>query len=114
MRCCLWKRDVVRGAKPPADGTEVFVLARPGMYEAKGEFQLNVVRMLPTAAIGQAQRELERVKVLLQKDGLFDLARKRPLPAYVATWRWSPARPARQSGTSSPSPAGAGPVCACW
>jgi len=85
VRCCLWKRDVVRGAKPPADGTEVFVLARPGMYEAKGEFQLNVVRMLPTAAIGQAQRELERVKLLLQKEGLFDPARKRPLPAYVAT-----------------------------
>jgi exodeoxyribonuclease VII large subunit len=85
VRCCLWKRDVVRGAKPPADGTEVFVLARPGMYEAKGEFQLNVLRMLPTAAIGQAQRELERVKLLLQKEGLFDPARKRPLPAYVAT-----------------------------
>jgi exodeoxyribonuclease VII large subunit len=85
VRCCLWKRDVVRGSKPPADGTEVFVLARPGMYEAKGEFQLNVVRMLPTAAIGQAQRELERVKLLLQKEGLFDPARKRPLPAYVAT-----------------------------
>ena len=85
VRCCFWKRDVVRGSKPPADGTEVFVLARPGMYEAKGEFQLNVVRMLPTAAIGQAQRELERVKLLLQKEGLFDPARKRPLPAYVAT-----------------------------
>jgi exodeoxyribonuclease VII large subunit len=85
VRCCLWKRDVVRGAKPPADGTEVFVLARPGMYEAKGEFQLNVVRMLPTAAVGQAQRELERVKLLLQKEGFFDPARKRLLPAYVAT-----------------------------
>ena len=85
VRCCLWKRDVVRGAKPPADGTEVFVLARPGMYEAKGEFQLNVVRMLPTAAIGQAQRELERVKLVLQQEGLFDPARKRPLPAYIAT-----------------------------
>lgn len=85
VRCCLWKRDVVRGAKPPADGTEVFALARPGIYEAKGEFQLNVLRMLPTAAIGQAQRELERVKGLLQKDGLFDPARKRPVPAYVGT-----------------------------
>ena len=85
VRCCLWKRDVVRGAKPPADGTEVFVLVRPGIYEAKGEFQLSVLRMLPTAAIGQAQRELERVKALLHKDGLFDPARKRALPAYVAT-----------------------------
>ncbi len=85
VRCCLWKRDVVPGSKPPADGTEVFVLARPGMYEAKGEFQLNVVRMLPTADIGQAQRELERVRLLLQKEGFLDPARKRLLPAYVAT-----------------------------
>ncbi|MEP6688330.1 MAG: exodeoxyribonuclease VII large subunit [Gemmatimonadales bacterium] len=85
VRCCLWKRDVARGAKPPADGTEVFVLARPGFYEAKGEFQLNVIRMLPTAGIGRAQQELERVKALLQKDGLFDPARKRPVPAYVGT-----------------------------
>jgi exodeoxyribonuclease VII large subunit len=85
VRCCLWKRDAVRAGKPPADGTEVFVLARPGIYEAKGEFQLNILRLIPTAAIGQAQQELDRVKALLQQDGLFDPARKRPLPAYVAT-----------------------------
>ncbi len=83
VRCCLWKRDVPRAATPPADGTEVFVLARPGFYEAKGEFQVSILRMLPTAGIGQAQRELERVKLLLHKDGLLDPARKRPLPAYV-------------------------------
>jgi exodeoxyribonuclease VII large subunit len=85
VRCCLWKRDAVRAGKPPADGTEVFVLARPGIYEAKGEFQLSIMRLIPTAAIGQAQQELDRVKALLQQDGLFDPGRKRPLPAYVAT-----------------------------
>jgi len=85
VRCCLWKRDAVNAGKPPADGTEVFVRARPGVYETKGEFQLNVTRMIPTATIGQAQQELDRVKALLQKDGLFDPARKRTLPPYVAT-----------------------------
>ncbi len=85
VRCCLWKRDAVNAGKPPADGTEVFVRARPGVYETKGEFQLNVMRMIPTATIGQAQQELDRVKALLQKDGLFDPARKRTLPPYVAT-----------------------------
>jgi exodeoxyribonuclease VII large subunit len=85
VRCCMWKRDAVRAGKPPADGTEVFVLGKPGIYEAKGEFQLNVSRLIPTAAIGQAQQELERVKALLHKDGLFDLARKRRLPEYAAT-----------------------------
>jgi exodeoxyribonuclease VII large subunit len=85
VRCCMWKRDAMRAGKPPADGTEVFVLGKPGIYEAKGEFQLNVSRLIPTAAIGQAQQELERVKALLHKDGLFDLARKRRLPEYAAT-----------------------------
>ena len=81
VRCCMWSRYNQTAGDPPRDGTEVFVLAKPGIYEAKGEFQLNVTRMLPTSAIGAAQRELERVKELLQRDGLFDQARKRPIPA---------------------------------
>ena len=81
VRCCMWSRYNQTAGDPPKDGTEVFVLAKPGIYEAKGEFQLNVTRMLPTSAIGAAQRELERVKELLQRDGLFDQARKRPIPA---------------------------------
>src|SRR6266508_1645860 len=71
VRCCMWRREALRAGKPPADGTEVFVLGKPGIYEAKGEFQLNVSRLIPTAAIGQAQQELERVKARLHKDGLF-------------------------------------------
>ena len=81
VRCCMWSRYNQTAGDPPRDGTEVFVLAKPGIYEAKGEFQLNVTRMLPTSAIGAAQRELERGKELLQRDGLFDQARKRPIPA---------------------------------
>ena len=85
VRCCLWKRDMPRAGKPPADGTDVYVLVRPGFYEVKGEFQLNVQRILPSSAVGRAQQELERVKALLQKDGLFDAARKRPMPALAGT-----------------------------
>lgn len=84
VRCCMWKRDAVRAGKPPAEGTEVFVQGKPAIYEAKGEFQLNVTRLIPTAAIGQAQQELERVKALLHKEGLFDPARKRRLPAFAS------------------------------
>jgi exodeoxyribonuclease VII large subunit len=84
VHCCMWKLYAQRAGKPPADGTEVFVLGKPGIYEAKGEFQLNVSRIIPTAAIGRQRQELERVKTLLQKDGLFDLARKRALPEYAS------------------------------
>ncbi len=85
VRCCMWKLNAQRAGKPPADGTEVFVQGRPVIYEGKGEFQLVVSRLIPTAAIGKAQQELERVKAALHKDGLFDVALKRALPPYAAT-----------------------------
>ena len=85
VRCSMFRLNASRAGKPPADGTEVYVLAKPGLYEEKGEFQLVVSRMLPTSAVGQKQQELERVKAILQQDGLFDQVRKRPVPAYVTT-----------------------------
>jgi exodeoxyribonuclease VII large subunit len=85
VRCCMWSRDVPRRATPLREGTEVFVLGQPVIYEAKGEFQLKVTRIIPTAEIGAAQQELERVRGLLQKDGLFDPARKRPIPKLAST-----------------------------
>ena len=85
VKCCLWKLNAVRAGKPPTDGTEVFVLGKPGLYEEKGEFQFIVQRIIPTAAVGRQQRELERVKAALQKDGLFEPGRKRRVPAYACT-----------------------------
>ena len=85
VKCCMFKLNAARAGKPPVDGTEVFVLAKPGLYAEKGEFQLVVSRMLPTSAVGQKQQELERVKALLHRDGLFDPARKRPVPSYAST-----------------------------
>jgi exodeoxyribonuclease VII large subunit len=85
VKCCMFRLNASRAGKPPADGTEVFVLAKPGIYEEKGEFQLVVSRMLPTSAVGQKHQELERVKALLQQDGLFDQARKRRVPSYAST-----------------------------
>jgi exodeoxyribonuclease VII large subunit len=85
VRCCMWSRYAQTAGEPPKDGTEVFVLGRPGIYEAKGEFQLNVTRMIPTAAIGAAQRELERVKDVLHREGLTDPARKRAIPELAST-----------------------------
>jgi exodeoxyribonuclease VII large subunit len=83
VKCCLWKLNAARAGRPPADGTEVFVLGRPGLYEEKGEFQFIAQRIIPTAAVGRQQQELERIKAALQQDGLFDPARKRKVPLYA-------------------------------
>ena len=85
MKCCLWKLNAARAGKPPADGTEVFVLGKPCLYEDKGEFQFIVQRIIPTAGLGRKQQELERVRAALHQDGLFDPARKRPVPLYATT-----------------------------
>ena len=74
-------------ATPPKDGTEVFVLARPGIYEAKGEFQLGVTRMLPTAASARRSGAGAGEGSCSQQDGLFDPARKRPIPELASTDR---------------------------
>jgi exodeoxyribonuclease VII large subunit len=85
VKCCMWKMYAERCGRPPADGTEVYVLGKPALYEEKGEFQLSVTRVLPTAALGRQQQELERVKAALHQDGLFDPSRKRPIPRYACT-----------------------------
>src|SRR5919107_1437084 len=62
VRCCMFRLNTMRAGKPPADGTDVYVLGKPGYYEDKGEFQLVVSRILPTSALGRQQQELERVR----------------------------------------------------
>ena len=63
VRCCMWSRYNQRNGRPARrTGPRCSSSRAPGIYEAKGEFQLDVTRMIPTAAIGAAQRELERVK----------------------------------------------------
>lgn len=81
LSCAMWRTYAQRAGQPPADGTEVFVLAAPQFWEEKGQFRLTVWRILSTAGVGQAALEFERVRGLLAKDGLFDPSRKRPLPA---------------------------------
>jgi exodeoxyribonuclease VII large subunit len=84
VRCTMWRTYAERAGRPPVDGTEVYALGRPDVYESKGELQFLVTRMLPTSMVGDQQRALELVKAALDRDGLFDQARKRPLPPYPA------------------------------
>jgi len=84
LRCVMWRSYAAKVAAQPGDGTEVYVLATPTVWEERGEFRLNVVVMLPTAGVGLAQQLYERTRAALEKDGLLDPARKRTLPAMPA------------------------------
>ncbi|HUG28613.1 MAG TPA: exodeoxyribonuclease VII large subunit [Gemmatimonadales bacterium] len=85
IRCVMWRSYASKVGAQPAEGTEVYVLASPTVWEEKGEFRLNCVVMLPTAGIGLAQQLFERTKAALEKDGLLDPARKRRLPEFPRT-----------------------------
>jgi len=82
IRCVMFQKDNRRLPTAPADGLQVFVFARPTIWEEKGEFRLTVVDLLSTEAGGLWQLAFERAKAALAKDGLLDPARKRPLPPY--------------------------------
>lgn len=85
VRCCMWKTYSQRCGTKPADGTQVFALARPDVWEEKGEFRLSVQKLLVTSELGSGALEFDRVRRLLEADGLFDPLRKRAIPEYPRT-----------------------------
>jgi exodeoxyribonuclease VII large subunit len=63
----------------PADGQHVVARGRLTVYDVKGEYQL-VVDQLQPVGLGALQAAFEDLKRRLRAEGLFDEARKRPLP----------------------------------
>ena len=63
------------------DGERVHVYGRPELYAAKGEFRLRALS-IERFGLGAHLAAIERLKATLAADGLFDDARKRPLPRF--------------------------------
>lgn len=66
---------------PVRDGIKVEVRALASLYEPRGEFQL-VVESMREAGAGDLYQRFVQLKDKLQREGLFDPARKRLLPAW--------------------------------
>lgn len=65
----------------PTDGLEVIVRGRISVYEPRGNYQIICDMMEPVGA-GALQKAFEQLKNKLKVEGLFESARKRPIPAY--------------------------------
>ena len=63
------------------EGERIHVLGRPELFAAKGEFRLRALS-LERFGVGAHLAAIERLKQMLADEGLFDAARKRPLPRF--------------------------------
>ncbi len=82
VRCALFKPKSQWLAFQPREGMKVLARGRLTLYEARGDYQL-ILDSLEDAGEGALRRAFDQLKARLQAEGLFDAARKRPLPAYV-------------------------------
>ncbi|MFC4696016.1 MULTISPECIES: exodeoxyribonuclease VII large subunit [Geodermatophilus] len=73
-------RDVAdRPGLELTEGARVIVRARPDYYVARGSFSLRATE-IRAVGLGELLARIERIRRLLTAEGLFDPARKRPLP----------------------------------
>lgn len=80
LKCVCFRQTAMYLKVKPQDGLEVIVRGRVGVYEARGEYQL-YVDSVEAQGHGALQLAFELLKKKLASEGLFDLERKRPLPA---------------------------------
>ena len=76
----VWKGSVRGLGVRPEQGMEVIVTGKVTTYPAGSRYQIVIESMEP-AGVGALLAQLEKLKAKLQAEGLFDLARKRPLPS---------------------------------
>ncbi|MFM8930222.1 MAG: exodeoxyribonuclease VII large subunit [Betaproteobacteria bacterium] len=81
IRCALFKRSAAHLSFVPRDGLQVEAVGRLALYEPRGDLQF-IVESLHLVGSGSLYEEFLRLKSRLQAEGLFDEARKRPLPAH--------------------------------
>src|SRR5713101_6187556 len=79
VRCVCFKQQLRLLKFRPGDGLRVTLRGSVSVYEARGEYQIYVETIEP-AGIGALQLAFEQLKQRLEAEGLFDPARKKPLP----------------------------------
>lgn len=79
VRCAMFRNRNMYMNVTPQNGQQVLLRAQVSLYENRGDYQL-IVEHLEEAGDGALRRAFEVLKQRLAKEGLFDAARKRPLP----------------------------------
>jgi exodeoxyribonuclease VII large subunit len=77
----MWRSRVGSLTLTPEDGQKVVVRGSITVYPPRGAYQIDADQIKPVG-LGELQRRFEALKQKLAAEGLFDAARKRPLPVY--------------------------------
>ncbi|HET7199905.1 MAG TPA: exodeoxyribonuclease VII large subunit [Burkholderiales bacterium] len=84
LRCVMFRYRHQHLDWEPREGMQIEAQVLVSLYEPRGEFQLNVETMR-RAGLGARFEAFVRLRDKLEKEGLFDPAAKRPLPAFPST-----------------------------
>jgi exodeoxyribonuclease VII large subunit len=79
LRAVLFKGNHLHLRYKPEEGRQILCRGRITVYEARGDYQL-IVDYLEPVGLGVLAQAFEALKTRLAAEGLFDAARKRPLP----------------------------------
>jgi exodeoxyribonuclease VII large subunit len=79
----VWKGQARGLGVRPETGLEVIVTGKITSYPARSSYQI-VIETMEAAGAGALLAQLERLKAKLQGEGLFDPARKQPIPSFPA------------------------------
>lgn len=81
IKCVVWSSQLTKLAQLPVRGEQLILLGSLRLYPQRGEYQLTVWQALPAGEGLQALR-YRQLRDRLEAEGLFDPARKRPLPTH--------------------------------
>lgn len=81
VRCTMWRNRAQLLGFRLEHGMRVEVRALVTLFEARGDYQLNI-ESIRQAGVGNLYEAFLRLKARLESEGLFDPARKRPLPRF--------------------------------
>ena len=82
LRAVMWRGVAARLRFEPQDGMEVVCRGHVDLYAARGSYQLVIADIVPQG-VGALELALRQLREKLTREGLFDPARKRPLPRFV-------------------------------
>jgi exodeoxyribonuclease VII large subunit len=81
ISCVIWRDTMLPPRQPLADGAQVQVFGTVTVFEARGQYQLNV-QIIQPRGVGILQAKFEALKRKLDAEGLFAPDRKRSLPKF--------------------------------